>query len=130
MTAGLVAGCVAIQRVLEQLVSDGADGLPNGDGDGTGDGLPVVTLQVSNVTPQLNEEVLLTCLLVSGDSTSLSFDFEPRFGGLIVNEQAGTASFIVSETDIGVSRALTCTATNDVGTSAPSNEQVVIPTGT
>ncbi len=90
--------------------------------------IPVVRLDLSNPSPQVNEEVRLTCSVVGGDAGGVLFDFQPANDRLFINRASGTASFIVEETDIGVEFAVTCTATNETGTSRPSNQQVIIAT--
>lgn len=104
----------------------------NLDDDGTVDdaegNVPVVILSVSNPTPQLNEEVLLICSIVSGDTAGVTFEFQPTGSLSFVDRRAGTAILIVEQTDIGVALTFTCTATGDAGTSAPSRAQVITPT--
>ncbi len=129
----LGAGCIELQLALQGVVP-GFDGRPpttdrDGEPDDRPEGnIPVVRLDVSNPSPQVNEEVVLTCSLVGDDAAGVRFDFQPADGRLFVNRTRGTASFIVEETDIGVAFALTCTATNETGTSGPSNQQVIIAT--
>ncbi len=120
---GLIAGC-------------GEVGPGNGGGPGPTDGLPPpggdgttlnVTLNVSNPTPQSNEQVTLTCALTNGGDGNVTFDFQPADGRLIVDHAAGTAGFIVQESDVGVAMTFTCTASDSSGTSAPSDPQIIIP---
>lgn len=131
-------GCLEIRDALEGSLTE-AFGLPAGPGglEPTGDSaadsddsigsVPQVRLSVSNPTPQLNEAVGLTCSVVGGSSEAVTFDFQPA-GRLIVNRAAGTATFIVLETDLGVAATFTCTGTNAEGTSPPSDSLVFIPT--
>ncbi len=120
----LVGGCFGLGQ------PGPIDGIPppgqNGD-PGNGGSELAVTLRVSNPTPQPNEQVVLTCTLVDGGgSANVTFDFQPTFGRLVVNSNAGTASFIVDQTDVGVALTFTCTASNDEETSLPSNSQTVV----
>lgn len=111
-----------------------------------GGSVPAVRLQVSNPSPQVNDEVTLTCTVVRGDTAGVTYGFQSvdiphrvarhaRFkshpaylpdGRLFVNHATGTATFIVEESDVGVAFNFTCTATNEAGTSRPSNQQVII----
>ncbi len=130
----LEGGCIELQHTLQGTTQDstGGDLSANGEDDTTdgqtGGNVPVVTLSVSNPVPQVNEQVVLTCSVISGDTGGVTFDFQPATGRLIVNRTTGTASFIVQEVDIGATFAFTCTAANDHGTSEPSNNQMIIPT--
>ena len=131
--AMLLGGCTVMQYPLNGNAPDATDGGSNGDDDGVPDGpnggdVPVVTLRVSNPVPQVNEQVVWTCSVVGGDAGGVAFDFQPASRRLMVNTTTGRATFIVQETDVGVAFAVTCTATNEHGTSEPSNEQMIIPT--
>jgi hypothetical protein len=120
-------GC-RITIPLPPLLDGSGDGSPSGGGgDDGGDQVPVVSLQASNATPQLNEQIVLQCSIVSGGNGSARFAFQSTSGRLIVNANTGRATFIVSETDLSVSFRFTCTAQDDVGTSEPSNEVVITP---
>jgi len=110
--------------------ADGAAGDDDGAGpvDDDGENRPSVTLEVSNPTPQLNEEVVFTCSLASASGAGETlFEFQPENGRLAIDADRGTAVFIVQESDIGVAFTFTCTATNDNGTSEPSNPRIIIP---
>ncbi len=130
----LGAGCIELQLALQGVVPGSIDGRPpttdrDAEPDDRPEGnIPVVRLDVSNPSPQVNEEVVLTCSVVGGDAAGVRFDFQPADDRLFVNRTRGTASFIVEETDISVSFAFTCTATNETGTSGLSNQQVIIAT--
>jgi len=97
------------------------------------DGEPTAELRVmlsaSRTTPAVNEEVELTCVLVEGDPTGVTFQFQPPDGRLAVDNQAGTASFIVTAADVGDQPEFTCTATDEETTSPPSNRVVIEPIG-
>ena len=91
----LLGGCVAIQDILVQVTSGAQDDTPtaNGDDDGSNgepaggipdegvsdEAVPVVSLSVSNPTPQVNEDVILTCT-ADGGNNGLTFDFQPAIG--------------------------------------------------
>ena len=128
-------GCIEIQDALEGSLSD-VLGLAAGPGgveptdespDDSVGAVPRVRLSVSNRTPGFNEAVRLTCSVIGGSSPADTFDFQPA-GRLIVDRVAGTATFIVLETDVGVAATFTCTGTNGEGTSQPSDSLVFIPT--
>lgn len=121
-------GC-RITIPLPPLTNGSGDGSPPGGGgdDGGSDQVPLVSLQASNTTPQLNEQVVLQCSIVAGGNGSARFSFQPTSGRLIVNANTGRATFIVTETDLNVSFQFTCTAQDDAGMSDPSNEVVITP---
>ncbi|MEK7731245.1 MAG: immunoglobulin domain-containing protein, partial [Planctomycetota bacterium] len=85
-----------------------------------------VTLLVSNPAPRPNEPVTLTCSLVDGGSANVIFDFQPDDGRLSVDHDAGTASFIVQESDVGAALTYTCTASDENGVGNRSNSQTII----
>ncbi len=134
--AVLLDGCVPIQAISVRPASSGGDDAPPSDGDNSGadntgdgpNGIPVVSLSLSNPNPQPNEQVLLSCAVVGESDGDVTFDFQPSSGRLFVNERAGSALFIVEESDIGTAFSFTCRATSEQGTSAPSNRQVILPT--
>lgn len=119
LAISLIGACALVEGI-----GDGS----SGDGSDTGDDVPVVALSVSNPTPQVNEEVTLTCSVVTGTSIGMTFDFQPEGGSLIVNHSTGLALFIVSEYDAGTALTYTCTGTNTNGTSRPSGEVAIFPT--
>jgi hypothetical protein len=130
-----VPACIELQLLLSGQYPQNGDGgsdndnASNGnDNGGDEDPIPRVRLSVSNPAPQPNEEVNLTCEITAGDESNATFAFQPQAGQLIVNATAGTASFIVNEVDIGASLSFTCTATNEHGTSPPSNSVLIIAT--
>jgi hypothetical protein len=133
----LDAGCIEIQQLLQGVASgDSSQNGPPGDamdspGDGSGDESPVVRLTASNTTPQLNEQLTLRCSVIRGGvEDDAAFDFQPAGGGLQVDREAGTATLIVAESDLGVARSFTCMGTTSAGVSEPSNTVLVIPTAT
>ena len=127
--ACLGTGCAEVQAILQSILDPSGD---NGTGSNGTDGppIPVATLTVTNPTPQLNEEVVFFCSLVGDTVAPVAFDFQPDHPRLVVNRTAGTGSIVIQETDVGgAGFAFTCTVTTAGGTSLPSNEVVVIPTG-
>jgi hypothetical protein len=129
-----IAACLA--ALLKLLTGcPGTVGPGTGGGPGPTDGLPPpgdgttlrVTLSVSNPTPQPNEQVTLTCALTDVGSGNVTFDFQPADGRLIVDHAAGTADFIVQESDVGLAMTFTCTASDGGGTSPPSSPRTIIP---
>lgn len=128
-------GCVEIAFILTGGSGSSADGggstgsfgndRPAGADSG---GVPVTRLTASNTSPSVQEEVFLTCARIAGDAAGITFTFAPNDGRLFVDRRQGTASFIVSESDVSQEFVFTCTATNDAGTGEPSNSVVIIPT--
>ena len=125
----LVCGCVGF-GVVDGLGPGTDDGAlpPDGNGSGPGDGEAqlAVTIRVSNPTPQPNEQVILTCSLVNTGVPNVTFSFQPSDGGLVVDPDAGTASFIVQEFDVGLALTYTCTASDENGPGEPSNSLTII----
>ena len=120
---GLVCSTLAVGCV-EFTLAPQINGGPDVD-------LPVASLAVSNSTPGLGESVVLTCTRDGGRVAGTTFDFQgggPVGGRLVVNSAAGTASFVVEESDLGVGLVFTCTATNENGTGVASREVLVFPT--
>jgi len=120
----LTAGCVPISGS-----PDGGTNPPPNDGDGTT--VPAsftVSIQASNRTPQLYEEVTMQCFL-SGDATApVTFGFQSPDVPLTVNATSGTASFVVSESELAVAIDVTCSATDADNHTATSNRISVFPT--
>ncbi len=128
-------GCVELAAILGEGQTDGATNGAGSDGSGIdttppdtddSDSVPVVHLYVSNANPFPGEEVVFTCRFVRGDSSGVTYAFLSSGGRLIVNERTGTASYIVDQSDAGAEFSVTCTATNDFGTSDTSNRQTII----
>lgn len=128
--------CIEIQQILSDQPGSGnnnsgsadtpVDSSPN-DNTNSGGIIPTVSLTISNPTPQINEEVFLTCVVQTGLEANLSFAFQPA-GRLFVNTSTGRASLIIEASDIGSSFSFTCTATNSQGTSEPSPSRLITPT--
>ncbi len=134
---GFTTGCIELQEALQgaliEVLAGGAPGLPT-DGDApsddpdAADSILVVTLSVSNPTPQLNEQVQLRCTAAGGDTSDVTFDFQPSAELVSIDRDAGTASLIIDAADLGTGLSFTCTGTNAAGTSARSSTQVILPT--
>ncbi len=120
---GLAGGCIGLGVTGPLEDTPPSDG--NGGDPGDGGGNLAVTLRVSNPTPRANQLVTLTCTLVSGNRDNVTFNFQPQDGRLIVDPDAGTARFIVQESDVGVARTFTCTASDENGVGEPSNPQTI-----
>ncbi len=105
-------------------------GLPNTGSTGGGDEVtvPVVDLTTRNPTPGLSESVDLTCRVTSGSTDGIAFEFSPADGRLSVNRQLGTATFIVTEADLGVLISYTCRASNAQGEGPASRAVIISPT--
>ncbi|RME39202.1 MAG: hypothetical protein D6788_05940 [Planctomycetota bacterium] len=134
-----LAGCLEVQQLLTGTTRPPGGGAPptdNADGGGSGDAgagggdviTPQVVLDVSNPAPQLNEELQLVCRVVNNAGGMIRFEFQPDDGRLVVDHEAGTAVLVIEPSDIGQTFDFTCTASNEAGTSNPSNVQTVAPT--
>ncbi len=133
MVIGLVAGCIELQAIgsgpAPPPMDDGGsppDDNPRPGGDG-GDGQLAVRLSASNPTPQPNEVLVLTCSLTSGEPEGVTFRFEPSNDRLIVGPQAGVASLIITESDVGVSMSFTCSARDEQTQSDSSDPVLIVP---
>ncbi len=94
-----------------------------------------VELMVSNETPEVGEEVILTCVVTSGSPDGVMFAFQPESERLVVDAEAGRATFVVDESDVDIAFEVRCAAENAEGQSAVSetvmiiaNESLVTPT--
>lgn len=105
----------------------GSDNGGNGNGGGNGGARPVVSLSASSVTPQVGEEVELTCRVTNGAEVEI-FSFQPSLGRLVVDGDSGRATFIVDAVDVGVSLSFTCAARNENGISSNSNAVTITAT--
>lgn len=108
----------------EFVFLDGID--PPDSGNGT-DQVRAV-LRASNVTPQVNEEVVLTCSVEGNDVDVVRFFFQPLASPLTVDQIAGTGRFIVRESDIGQTFQFSCSAQLASGQTLASGAVVVTPT--
>ena len=127
LVAALSPGCVELGLITPISLDGTPDGFPSVDTPDTDSPtLATVSLSVSNPTPQINEEVTLTCRVTNGAVDGVTFAFDGAPGRLIIDRNRGTASFITQESDAGVAFNFTCTATNDVGTGPRSAARLVI----
>jgi hypothetical protein len=89
---------------------------------------PSVRLTVNNSQPFVGDQVDLTCSVLPGEiSAGVIYNFEPTSARLVTNPTAGTAFFIVDQSDVGIELVFTCTGTNLAGTGEPSNSVSVFP---
>lgn len=127
------AGCIELQYYLGGIVPGGdGPGITNDNGEPSDNDNVTTDLRVnlaaSNLAPTVNEELQLTCTVIEGDPLGVTYAFLPELGRLVVDGNAGTASLVITEADIGVSYEFTCTATDEDGTSPPSNSVIVVGT--
>ncbi len=88
------------------------------------------SLAVSNPTPGLNELVTLTCRVVDLDPPAVDrFEFLGRVDRLTIDEARGTASFVVSESDLNTSMQFSCRAILENGDSGLVSPVVIITIG-
>lgn len=127
-------GCVEL-GIIPPPDNGGIDppgnGNTNGNDNGDDDGIPRVRLSASNLTPQVDEEVTLRCILTNDATEPILYQFQAGggpIGRVQVDEQRGTARFIVQQPDIGVAVSVTCTGTNEFGEGPPSTAQVIVAT--
>lgn len=127
LVAALSPGCVEL-GIITPISLDGASGgSPSVDTpDMDSPTLATVRLFVSKTTPQINEEVTLTCRVTNGVVEGVTFDFDGATGRLVIDRNRGTASFITQESDASVEFNFTCTATNEIGAGPPSAAVLVI----
>ena len=129
---GLSVGCFDTSPGGPRPGGDGGQTTPDGGDDGDSpDGEvqpPSVRLTASNLTPQPGEELQLRCEVTAGASAGVTFDFAPDLAGFVLNRQAGTASLVIEDIDVGIAYSFTCTGTNTAGTGPASDAVVVIAT--
>lgn len=125
---GIIAGCIGLGALDGEDPGSNNGMTPGGNGTDPGDDRADlrVTLRVSNLTPQPGELVVLTCTLVDRTSTDVTFNFRSTIGRLVVDAIAGTARFIVDESDAGAALTFTCTASDANGSGEPSNSLTII----
>ena len=130
-TAGAVlvaaTGCTVLTATDSTNANGGTTESPQPPG-----GAPAtfsVTIATSNSTPQLNEEVRLRCMTTDAATEVASFSFQTADVDLQVDATAGTASFIVTDFELGLTIDVTCTATDADGNTATSPRVSVFPTG-
>ncbi len=131
-----ILGCIALLTLTGCALSPSTGGTPPADG--TGDGQQTtdpnpprftVSLTVSNATPQLNEEVIFRCVAGGDVSQPVSFVFQTSDVSLQAAPFGGTASFIVTESELGQGVDVTCSGTDADGTTATSSRVTIFPTG-
>ena len=129
----LASGCIELQAILSGILphtdatpGDGGQDEPP-DSDATDGDDFAVGLSASNPTPQVNEEVFLTCGVTRGDADGVVFDFQPANSRLAVDGRGSVASFIIQETDVGQSFTFTCSGRNGLGETATSFPQTISP---
>lgn len=89
---------------------------------------PAVTLTANNTQPFEGDQVNLTCSVVPGQSrVGVTYEFQPVSFRLVVNSVAGTAFFIVDQSDVGIELRFTCMGTNAAGTGELSNTVSIFP---
>lgn len=126
-----IGGCVEL-GVLTGASPTGSQDATN-PLDGLAEGGPATELAVrltaSNVVPQVNEQVFLTCLVVAGDPNGISIAFQSETSRLTVDTAQGRATFVVDQSDANTEIAFTCTGTTSSGMRVLSNRVVIIPIG-
>lgn len=128
-----IIGCIEIQQFIaassptdnggSQSGSVPADQEPTDPQTGE---VPVVRLTASNPSPQLNDEVLLSCVVENETTGFIQFEFQPD-DRLFVDQARGTAGLIIEASDLGSALTFTCRATSSAGQSQPSNQVLLIP---
>lgn len=133
-------GCVELQYwvsggTIDRPGWNGSDGggsnNDNGNGNGGNDNSNddfAVSLSVSNETPEVNEEVIFSCMVSSGSAEGVRFSYDESSTRLTVDTETGRAAFVVSETDLGIEFSVRCAAENAAGETAISDEITVIAT--
>lgn len=128
------SGCIELGLVQPP----GGNGQDNSNDNGNGGNnvdepreAPRVRLTASNLTPQVNEELILRCELLNEPGGAVTYGFQAAGGAsqrFQVDPVAGTARFIVQEVDVGAAINVTCIAANELGTSPESNAQIIVAT--
>lgn len=135
LSLGMSTACIELAQIISGVIVDQNGGPPpsgggsNSNGDSNSALVPEVVLSVSNLSPLVNEEVVLTCRSADVAQPATSFAFQPASVLFGVNSIAGTASFIPSEVDVGTTFRFTCTGTNEHGIGPISTAALVIPVG-
>ncbi len=125
----VLAGCLGTPVLPGDGSGSNGDGGSGGGGSGGGGSPTPITAQlnVSNPSPGLGEEVVLTCAVSPTPDGTLTYSFEPM-DRLSVDARRGTARFIVDATDIGPSFSFRCSATDGEALTVRSPVRSVIPT--
>lgn len=115
----LAAGCVPVHI-------PGAD--TGTGGDTTTPPAFTVQLEVSNPTPQVDEQVSIQCVASGTFTQPLSYAFDSSTDRLQTDPSAGTASLIIAQSDRGSAISISCTATDADGQQATSSVVRITPT--
>ena len=129
LLVGPTSGCFYLQYLDGRLPSSQDDTTADA-GDSPATGLPTVRLSASNVTPIAGETVQLTCGVIAGNTEGVYFEFLPDLERLTVDEEAGTATFIIDDTDIATTFEFTCRAVTDTETGTASAAVLIVPQAT
>ncbi len=131
---GTITGGVVLLALASCTLTVSTGGSPANGGNGDDTQPPgtipafTVTLGVSNSTPQINEEVIFRCTPSGDIGQGASFSFQTADVSLQVNTASGTATFIVTESELDLSVDITCTATDAEGNTATSTRVTIFPT--
>lgn len=90
-------------------------------------GTLIVTLEVSNTSPNVGELVDLTCVVFGAGAQNATRGFDGPVDRLNIDAFSGTATLTPDPSDIGASLPFTCTATLGDGRTFTSNEVTIIP---
>jgi hypothetical protein len=139
-----ISGCIELRAVILEALGAG-DGTEDGTGGGGRPGddgsepnendnepapgaVPRVRLIVSNVVPQLGEQVNLSCVRTDGVvGEEVEFSFAPAARLATIDKERGTAILIVEQSDLGAQLSFTCQGTNESGTGPEASWVTVIP---
>ena len=130
--SAVLPACVEFGLVSSDALSAGGSGPTSSGTDNDAqpidDGAtPQVGIAAIPSTPAVGETVTLTCSVVGGESTGVTFEFQTSDGRPLDPFNADTVTFVVDETDLGTSLEFTCTGATDAGTGPPSVPVIVIP---
>jgi len=127
ISLSLISGCIAISNPTSgnDPNTNNPDNNPPND-TSTPEEITVV-LSVSNLNPQVGEEVFLSCTIVTGSATDPAFNFQPPNRLIAIDTMNGSATLIVDQTDIGIEFTFTCTVTEANVTSEPHNRNPSSP---
>ncbi|UCF32372.1 MAG: hypothetical protein JSV78_08545 [Phycisphaerales bacterium] len=139
-----ISGCIELRAVILKVL-----GVDDGTEDGTGGGgrpgddgsepnendnepapgaVPRVRLTVSNVVPQLGEQVNLSCQRTDGVfGEEVEYSFTPEARLATIDRERGTAILIVEQSDLGAQLSFTCQGANEFGTGPEASWVTIIP---
>jgi len=115
----LAAGCVPVHIPGDNTANGGDTSTPPAF---------TVQLEVSNPTPQVDEQVSFQCVASGTFTRPLSYAFDSNTDRLQTNPSAGTASLIIAQSDQGSTILISCTATDADGQEATSSAVRITPT--